>query len=208
MQSTFTQIILALAATGAIASPLAARDNCGVAPSGSGSASPISSPSVTTAAACQDKCQADDSCKAFLFGLPDSASAPTCELFAVAPAQVPAQDDSNLRVYGPDCSSVPTTKPTADHPQGQNGNQKRDDTCGKAPSGPSSNSPSPLATRTDITTEGDCIALCKKTNGCESVEVGKPGPNGDAECILFSVAASELPPRDDGATLVAYDIGC
>ncbi|KAH8886062.1 hypothetical protein GQ53DRAFT_750858 [Thozetella sp. PMI_491] len=202
-----TVAIIATLLAAASASPLAARDSCNVAPTGSDtSVQPISSPSVTTADLCRQQCAANPSCKAFVFGLPANANAPICELFAVPASQIPAQQ-SNLNAFDSGCSNVPNQAPTADHPQGLRQN-KRDNQCGATPAGPSSNSPSPLQTTTTPGSLQDCLNLCKTTAGCQSVEYGSPTAGAPAQCILFSVPVSSLPPPASGASIQASDVGC
>jgi len=197
-------VLIAAMASSALASPLMARDSCNVAPAATGSQTPLSQPSVTTAELCKEACEANASCKSFVFGLPANAAAPTCQLYAVPAAQVPTMG-TNLHVWDVACASaqVPTTAPTTANPQGQvstgsttgqgsstgqgqtgtgqqtgsntqngqNGGQKaaKRDVCGSAPTGPSTSAaPTPLKTDTSIANQADCLALCKKTTGCQS----------------------------------------
>ncbi|KAF4635522.1 hypothetical protein G7Y89_g2578 [Cudoniella acicularis] len=86
---------------------LAARDTCGSAPVGpSGNASPISTPAnIDSAAACQAQCQADSSCESFEYGTLSQGASPTCRLFSVAAASVPAPTSGqSLVVYDVGCS--------------------------------------------------------------------------------------------------------
>lgn len=235
---SFQQIVIiaAMAASSALASPLMARDSCNVAPSASGSQTPLSQPSVTTAELCKEACEANASCKSFVFGLPADASAPTCQLYSVPAAQVPTAG-TNLHVWDVACadSQVPTTAPTQAAPQGQvastgstgqtgqtgstgqnnqngqtgqNGQKAaKRDVCGSAPTGPSTSAaPTPLKTDASIANQADCLALCKQTSGCQSVEFGTF--NGASQCRLFQVPASQLPPATDGQSFVAFDQGC
>ncbi|KKY35544.1 hypothetical protein UCDDA912_g04505 [Diaporthe ampelina] len=149
MPSIQNIVILAAMASSALASPLLARDSCNVTPSASGSQTPISEPSVTTAELCKEECEANTSCKSFVFGLPEGATSPTCKLYSVSASQVPTQE-TNLN--------------------------------------------------------DDCLALCKQTTGCESVEFGTF--NGATECRLFDVPASQLPAATNGQSFVAYDKSC
>lgn len=113
-------VILAAMASSALASPLMVRDSCNIAPSATGTQTPLSAPSVTTAELCKEACEANASCKSFVFGLPADATAPTCKLYSVPAAQVPTQG-TNLNVWDVACadSQVPTTAPTQANPQGQ-----------------------------------------------------------------------------------------
>jgi hypothetical protein len=115
-----------LGASFAAASPvLVARDMCNTSPTAATNANvqAISSPSVTTASACQAACNANAACKSFVFGLPaaNAVGSPVCELFNVAASQVPSQGTS-LNVFDKACTSVPTAAPTHDQPQGANTN--------------------------------------------------------------------------------------
>ncbi|KAL6904883.1 hypothetical protein GGI43DRAFT_432201 [Trichoderma evansii] len=121
MKSSVIASILAYTAI-ANASPVLVRSQmCDVAPAATPASAPapLSSPSATTAIGCQQQCEADSSCQCFVFGLPPSATAPKCILFAVPASQVPAQG-TNLNVFDKACaaSSVPTQAPTAANPQG------------------------------------------------------------------------------------------
>ncbi|KAF2707196.1 hypothetical protein K504DRAFT_504372 [Pleomassaria siparia CBS 279.74] len=216
---------------------------CGSTPAASGAQDPFSNPAAATADACMKLCNADSKCLSFAFGLPANAAAPTCALFAVAGAQVPAQT-ANLVVFDKACTGVPTIAPTTANPIGltaaqqqqqqgtnqagntQTGNQqqgasqgqntqaqqgkqqKRANNCGAAPTGPATSNPSPLKNDASIKSSADCLALCKTTSGCQSVEFGKTSANGQDECRLFSVPASQLPPPTNGQTFVAFDTGC
>jgi hypothetical protein len=115
-------IVSVLAATTANASPVLLRGQmCDVAPAATPASppAPLSSPGATTASGCQQQCEADNSCQSFVFGLPPSATAPECILFAVPASQVPSQG-TNLNVFDKACaaSTVPTQAPTSAHPQG------------------------------------------------------------------------------------------
>ncbi|KAL6901442.1 hypothetical protein GGI43DRAFT_403038 [Trichoderma evansii] len=115
-------IVSVLAAAIANANPILVRGQmCDVAPTASAAnpPAPLSSPGAATANACQQQCEADNSCQCFAFGLPPSATAPKCILFAVPASQVPPQG-TNLNVFDKACaaSTIPTQPPTAAHPQG------------------------------------------------------------------------------------------
>ncbi|KAH8900361.1 hypothetical protein GQ53DRAFT_675039, partial [Thozetella sp. PMI_491] len=94
--------------------------SCNVAPTATGSKTPIASPVVTTALLCQKECSANSNCQSFCFGLPPAESAPKCLLFNVPAAQVPSQGD-DLHIFDLACpaAQVPTTAPTHDEPFGQ-----------------------------------------------------------------------------------------
>ncbi|ETS80708.1 hypothetical protein PFICI_08237 [Pestalotiopsis fici W106-1] len=208
---------------------------CGATPSYSGSATPLSSPSVDTAEECKEAGAAVSSCQSFAFGLPPSADAPVCKLFSVPASQVPSQE-TNIEVFDIGCSDVPNTEPTEENPVGlvddstsstqtkttntasttSTTNTNNQDTssssssnmCNTTPTGSTSNSVSPLKTNTAITSAGACLTLGKSTSGCKSVEFGKASSTGDNECRLFSVAASNIPAPTSGQSFVVYDISC
>ncbi|KFZ23938.1 hypothetical protein V502_01584 [Pseudogymnoascus sp. VKM F-4520 (FW-2644)] len=73
--------------------------------------------------------------------------------------------------------------------------------CGAAPTGKTAQTP--LAQPTGITNAALCAAQCQATSSCLSFQFGLV--NSADKCMLFSVAASSLPPQ---TSLVAYDIGC
>ncbi|KAM0335422.1 hypothetical protein ACHAQA_000467 [Verticillium albo-atrum] len=242
---TASAIVLALAAM-AEASPLIARANvCNTAPAGSAAASPRSQPAAATADICRQRCDADSGCLSFVFGLPASGTTPTCMLFAVQAAQVPAQSNTNLMVFDKACTGVPTAAPTrnnagnnqnngngngntagngqnagsgntagngqnAGQQQGGNAQQpkKRANVCGAAPTGPSTNSQTPLQTLQNISTQEACLERCRATAGCQSIEFGKPAANQPNACRLFNVPASSLPRPSNGQSFAAFDVGC
>ncbi|PVH74433.1 hypothetical protein DL98DRAFT_594073 [Cadophora sp. DSE1049] len=73
--------------------------------------------------------------------------------------------------------------------------------CGAAPAGAVAQTP--LSQPSGITTASDCATQCKANQSCQSFLFGLS--NGADKCMLFSVAASSVPPQTG---LVAYDIGC
>ncbi|KFY97399.1 hypothetical protein V500_02087 [Pseudogymnoascus sp. VKM F-4518 (FW-2643)] len=73
--------------------------------------------------------------------------------------------------------------------------------CGAAPTGKTAQTP--LAQPTGITNAALCAAQCQATSSCLSFQFGLV--DSADKCMLFSVAASSLPPQTG---LVAYDIGC
>ncbi|ORY61745.1 uncharacterized protein BCR38DRAFT_487483 [Pseudomassariella vexata] len=235
MQFTTSTIALVAAlmashASGMPTTLMARADTCGATPSASSSQTPLSSPTASTADACQALCEADANCKSFVFGLPPNADAPTCELFSVAAAQVPAQA-TNLVVYDVGCGSVPNTKPTAAAPHGELANtgsdtgattgetgtaagqeqqqqqQQKRDICGAEPTG-SGSAPTPLKSDAAITSSDACLALGQSTNGCKSIEFGTFNAGEAKQCRLFNVAAAQLPPPTNGQSFVAFDVGC
>jgi hypothetical protein len=202
MQS-FTTLIAASALLATVSgSPIQARATCGSAPSGSGSQTPLSQPTgVTTASACQAKCNEDTSCLSFVFGMVNNAD--ECMLYSSSAASVPKQSSTNLIAYDKACTGVPTVVPTASNPTGAAHKFAARDTCGSAPSG--SGSQTPLSQPSGITTAAACQAQCDENTSCLSFIFGMVN-NVDA-CMLYSVAASAIPTQ--GSTnLVAYDKAC
>lgn len=101
-------------------SPLMVRANtCGSAPSASNTNNqPISQPSgIQTTADCQAQCNANSSCKSFVFGFVDNAI--QCKLFSSAASEIPTQSSSNLVAYDKACSDVPSVVPTSSNPTGK-----------------------------------------------------------------------------------------
>ena len=166
---------------------LAVRDTCGIAPSGSGSQTPLSQPTgITTASACQAQCDANSACLSFIFGMVNNVD--QCMLYSVDAASLPKQTSTNLVAYDKACTSVPAVVPTASNPQGlatgsnsntgSNGNtgssnqsaqgqQKRANTCGGAPTGASNNA-SPISTPANIDSAAACKLQCQADSSCKS----------------------------------------
>ncbi|KAG4263572.1 hypothetical protein FPRO03_09879 [Fusarium proliferatum] len=122
MKTTIAMLTASMA-TAILAHPFDIRSQqCNIAPSATPSTKiqPLSTPTASTAQACQKLCTEHSSCKSFLFGLPADAKAPTCKLYSVPAAQVPNQGN-NLYVFDKACSdkAVPNTKPTQDKPRGE-----------------------------------------------------------------------------------------
>jgi hypothetical protein len=174
---------------------LAVRETCGSAPSGSGSQTPLSQPTgITTASACQAQCEANSACLSFIFGMVNNAD--ECMLYSVAASAIPPQTSTNLVAYDKACASVPSVVPTASNPQGlatgssssgstgntgstgstgssnqgatpAQGQHKRANTCGAAPTGPSNNA-SPISTPSNIGSVAACKAQCQVDPSCKS----------------------------------------
>jgi hypothetical protein len=168
---------------------LSVRATCGSAPSGSGSQTPLSQPTgITTASACQAQCDANSGCLSFIFGMVDNAD--QCMLYSVAASALPKQTSTNLVAYDKACTSVPSVVPTASNPQGlatsssssgntgstgssnqgttpAQGQHKRANTCGAAPTGPS-NKASPISTPSNIDSVAACKAQCQADTSCKS----------------------------------------
>ncbi|KAF6802260.1 hypothetical protein CSOJ01_11721 [Colletotrichum sojae] len=211
MQSLTVASIIAFAAA-VQAGPLAVKRAdivCNVAPTGPATTkiTAISQPAAATADACQKLCEADATCQAFAFGLPDSGSTPLCMLYSVPAAQIPADSNANLKVFEKACTNVPTTPPAPTDSQDQT--KKKDNVCGVAPTGPAAaTAVTPILTRKDIAAQTECLALCKSTAGCKAVEFGKASADGPDQCLLYSVPASQLPAPTSGQTLVVFDASC
>ncbi|KAF2180131.1 hypothetical protein K469DRAFT_593440 [Zopfia rhizophila CBS 207.26] len=235
---TFTLLAAAFATlntvTGSPLLSLIARDVCGTAPSASGSQNAIEQPAnIQTAAACQSACDANTSCKSFLFGMVDNSI--KCMLFSVAANAIPKQSSANLIAYDKACGSVPVVTPTAQNPTGVNSgntnqgtnqgtNQEANnnnnnqqganppaggkvaarDTCGGAPAGNANQAP--INTPANINSVADCLAQCKANPACKSFEFGSS--NGGNVCRLFSVPAASAPSPGAGESFQAFDVGC
>ncbi|KAK7731748.1 hypothetical protein SLS53_008692 [Cytospora paraplurivora] len=120
MQS-IKMILTTLLAAGALASPFPAgrSEMCNKTPTGPahGNHAPFLEHSVRTAKLCRRKCEANEHCLSFVFGLPPSAKAPKCLLFTVPGWEVPNQGD-DLNVFDRACTNVPAGKPTRHDPIG------------------------------------------------------------------------------------------
>lgn len=219
----FTTVLAAFAAINAVSgSPLLARNTCGSAPSASGSQTPLEqSATIQTAQACQDACNANGQCHAFVFGMVDNVT--KCLLYSVPAAQIPTQSSQNLVVYDKACASVPAVVPTTANPTGANQSSNSDsnsnqqetsktgqklavrNTCGTTPAG-SSTSQAPLSQPANINSVADCLAQCKASPSCKSFEFGTV--NGAKTCRLFAVAAASVPPPTSGQSFQVYDAAC
>ncbi|KAF7535350.1 hypothetical protein G7054_g5437 [Neopestalotiopsis clavispora] len=203
MQFTIATIALvaSLMASEAAAKPvLIARDQvCGTAPAGTGSAQPLSAPSVSTAEDCKEAGEKVSSCQSFAFGLPPNTNTPICKLFSVPAAQVPAQQ-TNIVVFDLACSNVPTKAPTTSNPVGL---LRRSQTCGATPS--YSGSATPMSSPSVDTAE-ECKEAGAAVSSCQSFAFGLP-PSADAPvCKLFSVPAAQVPSQE--TNIEVFDIAC
>ncbi|KAF5536081.1 hypothetical protein FMEXI_10518 [Fusarium mexicanum] len=209
MKTTIAMLTASMA-TAILAHPFDTRSQqCNIAPSGTSSAKiqPLSTPTASTAEACQKLCTAHASCKSFLFGLPSGAKAPTCKLYSVPAAQVPNQGN-NLYVFDKACSSkaVPNTKPTQDKPRGEvKTKAARDLVCNTAPTGASNSKIQPFATPSAQTAE-KCQDACDAQASCKSFLFGLPADASEPVCKLYSVDPSKIPRRDD--ELYVFAKGC
>ena len=116
------------------ASPITARDICGIAPTGTAAQTPLAEPSdiskctapsyilglispfTESAALCMAQCAAKSGCECILFGLVDNVY--TCELFSVPASSIPPA--TGLVAYNVACTDVPTTVPTTSNPTTSN----------------------------------------------------------------------------------------
>ncbi|KAG5759747.1 hypothetical protein H9Q72_012127 [Fusarium xylarioides] len=209
MKTTIAMLTASMA-TAILAHPFDTRSQqCNIAPSGTTSAKiqPLSTPTASTAQACQKLCTAHSSCKSFIFGLPTGAKAPTCKLYSVPAAQVPNQGN-NLYVFDKACSSkaVPNTKPTQDKPRGEvKSKAARDLVCNSAPTGTSNSKIQPFATPSAKTAE-KCQEACDAQASCKSFLFGLPADASKPVCKLYNVDPSEIPRRDD--ELYVFAKGC
>ncbi|KAH7244445.1 uncharacterized protein BKA55DRAFT_516619 [Fusarium redolens] len=207
---TTIAILTASMATAILAHPFDTRSQqCNIAPSATTNAKiqPLSSPTASTAQACQKLCSANSSCKSFIFGLPANAKAPTCKLYSVPAAQVPNQGN-NLYVFDKACSdkAVPNTKPTQDKPRGEvKSKAARDLVCNAAPTGASNSKIQPFATPSVKTAE-KCQDACDAQASCQSFLFGLPADASAPVCKLYNVAPSKIPRRDD--ELYVFAKGC
>ena len=76
-------------------------------------------------------------------------------------------------------------------------------TCGSVPKG--SGSATPLSQPTGITTANACQASCEANDSCLSFVFGMV--NNDDECMLFSVAAADVPAQSS-QNLIVFDKAC
>jgi hypothetical protein len=76
-------------------------------------------------------------------------------------------------------------------------------TCGSVPKG--TGAQTPLSQPTGITTANACQASCEANNSCLSFVFGMV--NNDVECMLFSVAAADVPAQSS-QNLIVFDKAC
>ncbi|KIL85022.1 hypothetical protein FAVG1_11894 [Fusarium avenaceum] len=204
--------IISASMASAMASPFSTgAHQCNVAPSAAanGNVHPYHNGKVDTAVDCQTFCASDDSCKSFAFGLAKGAHEPSCLLFKVPAAKVPARKDG-LHVFDKECSAdrVPTSAPTTGQPWGtvpKNLLVRRATKCNCAASGSANNDIQPFKTATAATAK-DCQALAEADTSCLSFLFGLSGDSKSPVCKLYKVAASRIPARSD--SLFVFDKGC
>lgn len=204
--------ILSASVASAMASPFStSAHQCNVAPSAAvnGKVNPYHNGKVDTAVDCQTFCASDDSCSSFAFGLAKDAHEPSCLLFKVPAAKVPARKDG-LYVFDKECSAdrVPTSAPTTGQPWGTVPKKvlvRRATKCNCAASGSVNNDIQPFKTATAATAK-DCQALAEADTPCLSFLFGLADDSKSPVCKLYKVAASRIPARSD--SLFVFDKGC
>ncbi|KAH8598584.1 hypothetical protein B0O99DRAFT_615448 [Bisporella sp. PMI_857] len=167
---SFTSTIFAITAVLSVASasPLAVRDICGAAPTGTVAQTPLAEPSgITTAALCKAQCTAQSGCESFLFGFVNNVY--ICKLFSVPSSALPPV--TNLVAYDITCPNVPSVVPTESNPTGVK--QKRQNiVTGATHASPKNGIPAagqaPLATPGNIGSLDDCLAACRGNPACIS----------------------------------------
>ncbi|KAM0229686.1 hypothetical protein ACHAPO_009754 [Fusarium lateritium] len=204
--------ILSASVASAMASPFPiSSKHCNVAPSASvnGKVQPYHNGKADTAIDCQTYCASDDSCKSFAFGLAKGAHEPSCLLFKVAAAKVPARKDG-LHVFDRECAAdrVPTSAPTTGQPWGTVPKKvlaRRGTQCNCAASGSANADVQPFKTATAATAK-DCQVLAEADTSCMSFLFGLSDDSKSPVCKLYKVAASSIPARSD--KLFVFDKGC
>ncbi|KAH7239491.1 hypothetical protein BKA59DRAFT_532396 [Fusarium tricinctum] len=204
--------ILSASMASAMASPFSTgAHQCNVAPSAAanGNVHPYHNGKVDTAVDCQTFCASDDSCRSFAFGLAKGAHEPSCLLFKVPAAKVPARKDG-LHVFDKQCTAdrVPTSAPTTGQPWGTVPKKvlvRRATKCNCAASGSANNDIQPFKTATAATAK-DCQALAEADTSCLSFLFGLSDDSKSPVCKLYKVAASRIPARSD--SLFVFDKDC
>ncbi|KAM0433788.1 hypothetical protein ACHAQK_009010 [Fusarium lateritium] len=204
--------ILSASMASAMASPFSTSPHrCNVAPSAAvnGRIHPYHHGKVDTAVDCQTFCASDDSCKSFAFGLVKGAHEPSCLLFEVPAAKVPARKDG-LHVFDKECAAdhVPTSAPTTAQPWGTVPKKvlvRRATQCNCAASGSANTNVQPFKTSVAATAK-DCQALAEADTSCLSFLYGLSDDSKSPVCKLYKVPASRIPARSD--KLFVFDKGC
>ncbi|KAH6675880.1 hypothetical protein B0J14DRAFT_652717 [Halenospora varia] len=140
------------------AGPIAAREVCGAAPTGTVAQTPLSQPTgITTAAGCATQCKTNSACLSFLFGLVDGVD--KCILYSVPASSLPPS--TNLVAYDIGCSSIPSVVPTASNPGGLARRQTHAAPVNEVPAG----SPAPIAEPV-VDDLAACLAACEGKPSC------------------------------------------
>ncbi|KAM6511430.1 hypothetical protein FALCPG4_016435 [Fusarium falciforme] len=205
--------LLSVSLASAMATPLTLRaQKCNVAPTASAKTNiqPYDVAEAATAEECQTICESDEACLSFVFGLAAHATTPSCLLYKVPAAQVPARSDG-LHVFDKACSAklVPTTAPTHAQPWGvapKKVSVRSEQKCNCAPTGAIDKKIQPYQTTTKVTTAEECQTLCESGDACLSFLFGLPDNCRAPVCKLYKVAAAEIPIRSD--KLFVFDKAC
>ncbi|RSL49011.1 hypothetical protein CEP53_009325 [Fusarium sp. AF-6] len=205
--------LLSVSLASAMATPLTLRaQKCNVAPTASAKTNiqPYEVADAATAEECQTICESDEVCLSFVFGLAAHATTPSCLLYKVPAAQVPARSDG-LHVFDKACSAklVPTTAPTHAQPWGIAPKKvfvRSEQKCNVAPTGAIDKKIQPYQTSTKATTAEECQTLCEAGDACLSFLFGLPDNCRAPVCKLYKVAAAEIPIRSD--KLYVFDKAC
>lgn len=205
--------LLSVSLASAMATPLTLRaQKCNVAPTASAKTNiqPYDIAEAATAEECQTICESDEACLSFVFGLASHATTPSCLLYKVPAAQVPARTDG-LHVFDKVCSAklVPTTAPTHAQPWGiapKKVSVRSEQKCNCAPTGAIDKKIQPYQTTTKVTTAEECQTLCESGDACLSFLFGLPDNCKTPVCKLYKVAAAEIPIRSD--KLFVFDKAC
>ncbi|RSL83001.1 hypothetical protein BHE90_004962 [Fusarium euwallaceae] len=205
--------LLSVSLASAMATPLTLRaQKCNVAPTASAKTNiqPYDAADAATAEECQTICESDEACLSFVFGLAAHATTPSCLLYKVPAAQVPARSDG-LHVFDKACSAklVPTTAPTHAQPWGiapKKVSVRSEQKCNVAPTGAIDKKIQPYQTSTKATTAEECQTLCEAGDACLSFLFGLPDNCRAPVCKLYKVAAAEVPIRSD--KLYVFDKAC
>ncbi|KFY04696.1 hypothetical protein V491_09279 [Pseudogymnoascus sp. VKM F-3775] len=163
MHCSFSTTVIAAFSMLSVASagPIAARQVCGAAPSGTVAQTPLLQPTgITTASDCATKCKGNPECLSFLFGLVDGED--KCILYSVPASSLPPQ--TNLVAYDIACTSIPSVVPTAANPGGLRTRQAQGthaNPLNEAPEG----SPAPIDTP-KVDDLDACLTACKGNPSC------------------------------------------
>ncbi|KAI8652172.1 hypothetical protein LRP88_11170 [Fusarium phalaenopsidis] len=206
--------LLSVSLASAMATPLTLRaQKCNVAPTAASAKTniqPYDVAEAATAEECQTICESDEASLSFVFGLAAHATTPSCLLYRVPAAQVPARSDG-LHVFDKACSAklVPTTAPTHAQPWGvapKKVSVRNEQKCNCAPTGAIDKKIQPYQTTTKVTTAEECQTLCESGDACLSFLFGLPDNCRAPVCKLYKVAAAEIPIRSD--KLFVFDKAC
>ncbi|KAM0414603.1 hypothetical protein ACHAPT_013553 [Fusarium lateritium] len=205
--------LLSVSLASAIATPLNfPAQKCNVAPTAlvKTNVQPYDVAEAATAEECQTICESDEACLSFVFGLAAHATTPSCLLYKVPAAQVPARSDG-LHVFDKARSAklVPTTAPTHAQPWGVAPKRvfvRSEQQCNVALTGAIDKKVKPYQTTAKAFTAEECQTLCESDDVCLSFLFGLPNNCRAPVCKLFKVSAAEIPIRSD--KLFVFDKAC